>query len=106
VIKATAEEEAARIEATARTAAAAIYGTAHAQDPKLYRFLRSLDTLDLIISNSTRLVVRTDAAPFDALVQLPSAAETQDAPVQHPASIPVPAPGPSPSATTSKAPQP
>ncbi len=95
VIKATAEEEAARIEATARTAAAAIYGTAHAQDPKLYRFLRSLDTLDLIISNSTRLVVRTDAAPFDALVQLPSAAETQDA---------APAPGTSPS--PSKAPQP
>lgn len=75
VIKATAEEEAARIEATARTAAAAIYGTAHAQDPKLYRFLRSLDTLDQIVSNSTRLVVRTDAAPFDALVHLPSAAE-------------------------------
>ena len=94
VIKATAEEDAARIEATARTAAAAIYGTAHAQDPRLYRFLRSLDTLDVIVSNSTRLVVRTDAAPFDALVHLPSAAETRDAP----------APGASPAQTASPAP--
>jgi len=73
ITKATAEEDAAHIEATARTAAAAIYGTAHSQDPKLYRFLRSLDTLDQIVTTSTRLVVRTDVAPFDALVQLPSA---------------------------------
>jgi membrane protease subunit HflC len=108
VIKATAEEEAARIEATARTKAAAIYGTAHAQDPRLYRFLRSLDTLDLIISNSTRLVVRTDAAPFDAMVELPGAARNQDVSGQHPppTSQAVPGSGTSPSATTSKAPQP
>lgn len=73
ITKAAAEEEAARIEAAARTAAAAIYGAAHSQDPGLYRFLRSLETLDQIVSASTRLVVRTDAAPFDALVHVPVA---------------------------------
>ena len=68
ITKATAEEEASRIEAQARTAAAAIYSTVYAQDPRLYRFLRSLDTLDQIVSSTTRLVLCTDAAPFDALL--------------------------------------
>jgi membrane protease subunit HflC len=74
ITRATAEEEASRIEAQARSDAAAIYGAAHGQDPQLYRFLRSLDTLDRIITPSTRLVLRTDAAPFDALMAPPSAA--------------------------------
>jgi modulator of FtsH protease HflC len=74
LIRASAEEDAARIEAAARTAAASIYGTAHSQDPQLYRFLRSLDTLDQIVTNSTRLVLRTDAPPFDALTTIPGRA--------------------------------
>jgi membrane protease subunit HflC len=81
ITKAAAEEDAARIEAEARTAAAAIYGQAHGQDPALYRFLRSLDTLDQIVSSTTRLVLRTDAAPFDALVRLPGAPPATDSAV-------------------------
>lgn len=79
ITKATAEENASRIESEARTKAAAIYANAYAQDPRLYRFLRSLETLDQVVTGSTRLVVRTDAAPFDALVQAPLEAATPSA---------------------------
>ena len=71
IAKAKANEEASTIEATARTEAARIYGAAHQADPQLYAFLRSLDTLDQIIGPTTRLVLRTDAAPFRALVEIP-----------------------------------
>ncbi len=59
------------MEAKARTEAAAIYAKAHAADPELYAFLRGLDTLEQIITSGTRLVLRTDAAPFKALVEAP-----------------------------------
>jgi modulator of FtsH protease HflC len=71
IIKAKAEEDAAAIEAKARTDAAAIYAQAHKTDPELYNFLRGLDALDKIITGSTRIIVRTDAAPFKALVEGP-----------------------------------
>jgi membrane protease subunit HflC len=45
----------------------------------LYNLLRSLDTLGSIVNSGTRLVLRTDAAPFRALVdgppQLPAPAK-------------------------------
>lgn len=72
IIKAKAEEEASVIEAVARKEAAAIYGKAHAADPQLYAYLRSLDTLDQVVTASTRLVLRTDAAPFKPLVEAPA----------------------------------
>jgi membrane protease subunit HflC len=34
--------------------------------------LRSLDTLDSVVSANTNLILRTDAAPFQALVQGPT----------------------------------
>jgi modulator of FtsH protease HflC len=68
---AQAQEEASAVEAKSRTEAAAIYAKAHAADPELYSFLRGLDTLDQIITSGTRLVLRTDAAPFRALVEGP-----------------------------------
>lgn len=71
ITKAKAEEEASTIIAGARTEAAAIYGQAQAADPELYAFLRGLDTLDQIITSGTRLILRTDAAPFRALVDGP-----------------------------------
>lgn len=71
IAKAKANEEASTVEATARTEAARIYGAAHHADPQLYTFLRSLDTLDQIVGPTTRLVLRTDAAPFRALVEIP-----------------------------------
>lgn len=68
---AKAQEEASAVEAKARTEAAAIYAKAHATDPDLYAFLRGLDTLEQIITSGTRLVLRTDAAPFKSLVEAP-----------------------------------
>jgi membrane protease subunit HflC len=70
---AKAQEEASAIEAKARSEAAAIYAQAHAADPDLYAFLRGLDTLEQIITSGTRVVLRTDAAPFKSLVEAPGA---------------------------------
>ena len=71
IVIAKAQEEASTVEARARTEAAAIYAKAHGADPELYAFLRGLDTLDQIITSGTRLVLRTDAAPFRSLVEGP-----------------------------------
>ena len=68
---ATAQQEASVVEAKARTDAAAIYAEAYKADPDLYAFLRGLDTLEKIVTSGTRLVLRTDAAPFKALVEAP-----------------------------------
>ena len=68
-----------------------MYGKAHAADPALYAFLRGLDALDQVIKADTRIVLRTDAAPFRALVELPLAPNT--GPATGAASAPVPATG-------------
>lgn len=68
---ARARTEAAGIEAQSREAAAKLYAEAYAADPQLYMTLRSLDTLAGIVGPNTRLVLRTDAAPFNMLVQGP-----------------------------------
>jgi membrane protease subunit HflC len=72
---AKAQEEASAVEAKARTEAAAIYAKAQQADPDLYAFLRGLDTLEKIVTSGTRLVLRTDAAPFKALVEAPAASQ-------------------------------
>lgn len=82
IVKAKASEEAGRTEAAARAEAAAIYGRVHAADPQLYEFLRSLDTLEQAMTGSTHLVLRTDAAPFRALVESLPAAASASAPAQ------------------------
>lgn len=69
---ADANVKAADIEAQSRKDAAAIYGKAYAADPHLYTMLRSLDTLDSVVNSNTNLIVRTDAAPFSALVHGPA----------------------------------
>ncbi|MBV8083297.1 MAG: hypothetical protein JO122_13550 [Acetobacteraceae bacterium] len=68
---ADAEARAAAIKAKAEVEAADIYGKAYQSDPALYTTLRSLDTLDQVVSSNTRLILRTDAAPFRALVDGP-----------------------------------
>ncbi len=65
---ARARTEAAGIEAAARREAAEIHAKAYAGDPQLYLTLRSLDTLATIVGPNTRVVLRTDAAPFNTLV--------------------------------------
>lgn len=71
ILEADASVKAAAITADAGRDAAGIYGKAWHSDPQLYELLRSLDTLSTIVNASTRLVLRTDAAPFKTLVQAP-----------------------------------
>ncbi|MBO9101602.1 MULTISPECIES: SPFH domain-containing protein [unclassified Rhizobium] len=71
VMQADASVKAAGIEARSRVEAAEIYGAAYKTAPELYEMLRSLDTLATIVNANTRLILRTDAAPFRALIDGP-----------------------------------
>jgi membrane protease subunit HflC len=73
VLVAQAKADVADIEAKSRIEAAAIYKKAYTADPQLYMMLRSLDSLNTIINSNTSVVLRTDAAPFRALVDGPGA---------------------------------
>jgi membrane protease subunit HflC len=57
--------------------------------------LRSLDTLDTVVGANTRLILRTDAAPFRVLVEGPAHAAASAATPAAPAA-PVPTPTPAP----------
>jgi membrane protease subunit HflC len=101
------EEEASRIESQAKAEAASIYGQVHEADPKLYVYLRSLATLEQVINPSTRLILRTDAAPFRPLVEGPDAAVLAPLPTGKPAAVstaPAPASTPALPATANPAP--
>jgi membrane protease subunit HflC len=76
VVQADATVRAAEIEAQSRVEAAQIYGAAYKSAPQLYDLLRSLDTLGTVIGSNTRLVLRTDAAPFRALIDGPPSASS------------------------------
>lgn len=67
-ITAKTTEEVAKIRGQAEAEAAEIYANAHKQDPELYDFIRSLETLDKVIGNKSTVILRTDAEPFDILV--------------------------------------
>ncbi len=71
ILVADAQTQAATIEAESHRQAAEIQARAYSGDPQLYMMLRSLDTLSSMIGPNTRLVLRTDAAPFNVLVQGP-----------------------------------
>lgn len=75
ILEADAAVKAATLTAEAQRDAAAIYGKAWASDPQLYELLRSLDTLSTIVNSNTRIVLRTDAEPFRALVQGPASSK-------------------------------
>ena len=66
-IKAQATEEAAKIRGDAEAQAAAIYAEAYQMDPDLYRFVRSLDTLESVLGTKSSVILRTDAEPFRLL---------------------------------------
>ena len=66
-IRATGEEEAARIRGQAEAEAARIYADAHSADPEFYRFTRSLEALNKMLSGKSSVVLRTDSPPFDLL---------------------------------------
>jgi membrane protease subunit HflC len=67
-VVAKAREQAAEIEANAEQTAAKIHADAYRGDPALYNMLRSLDTVSKVVGRSSSMVLRTDAAPFRALV--------------------------------------
>ncbi len=71
VLAAQAKADVADIEAKSRIEAAAIYKKAYTSDPKLYMMLRSLDSLSTMINSNTTVILRTDAAPFRALMEGP-----------------------------------
>jgi membrane protease subunit HflC len=66
-IRAKGTEEVARIRGESAAQVAKIYADAHRTDPTLYRFTRSLDSLNKIINGNTNLILRTDSEPFSAL---------------------------------------
>ena len=66
-IRAKGAEETARIRGESAAEVAKTYADAHRIDPNLYRFTRSLDSLDKLVTDSTSLILRTDAEPFSLL---------------------------------------
>ncbi len=72
LIRTQADEEASAIITAASAEAAKTYGDAYQADPQLFRFLRSLESLEQVVGPTTHLVLRTDAAPFRALVEAPA----------------------------------
>ena len=60
-------EEEARIRGESAAQVAKTYADAHRVDPELYRFTRSLDSLDKLVTGNTTLILRTDSEPFSML---------------------------------------
>jgi modulator of FtsH protease HflC len=70
-IRATGEQEAARIRGESAAEIAKTYADAHKVDPELYKFTRSLESLDKLVTGSTSLILRTDSEPFSLLQSQP-----------------------------------
>jgi membrane protease subunit HflC len=66
-IRAKATEEQARIRGQSAAEVAKIYAAAHRIDPGLYRFTRSLESLDKLVTGNSTLILRTDSEPFSLL---------------------------------------
>lgn len=66
-IRARGAEEEARIRGESAAEVAHIYAGAHRTDPSLYRFTRSLESLDKLVGGNSSLILRTDSEPFSLL---------------------------------------
>jgi modulator of FtsH protease HflC len=66
-IRAKGTQEEARIRGESAAQVAKVYADAHRVDPELYRYTRSLDSLNKIITSNTSLILRTDSEPFSLL---------------------------------------
>jgi membrane protease subunit HflC len=66
-IRAKGVEEQARIRGKSAAEVAKTYGEAHRLDPELYRFTRSLESIDKLVTGNTSLIMRTDSEPFSLL---------------------------------------
>jgi membrane protease subunit HflC len=71
-IRAKGAEEAARIRGESAAETAKTYADAHKVDPELYRFTRSLEALDKLVTGSTSIILRTDSEPFSLLQNQPA----------------------------------
>jgi len=66
-IRAKGAEEQARIRGESAAQVAKTYAGAHKVDPELYRFTRSLESIDKLVKSNTSLILRTDSEPFSLL---------------------------------------
>ena len=66
-IRAKGAEETARIRGESAAKVAKTYADAHKIDPELYRFTRSLESIDKLVTGDTSLILRTDSEPFSLL---------------------------------------
>jgi membrane protease subunit HflC len=71
-IRAQGAEEEARIRGESAASVAKTYADAHRVDPELYRFTRSLSSLDTLVTEGTSLILRTDVEPFSLLQNKPA----------------------------------
>src|SRR6202790_2677547 len=67
-IRAKGAEEQARIRGQSAAQVAKTYADSHRVNPELYRFTRSLDSLDKVISGNTSLILRPATDPFPPLL--------------------------------------
>jgi len=65
--RAKGAEQEAEIKGKSAAEVAKIYADAHRVDPELYRFTRSLESLDKLVTGNTTLILRTDTEPFSLL---------------------------------------
>jgi modulator of FtsH protease HflC len=66
-IRAKGAEEEAHIRGESAAEVTKTYADAHRIDPDFYRFTRSLDSLDKLVTGGTSLILRTDSEPFSLL---------------------------------------
>ena len=68
-IQSQSQKEVAEIEGQAKKLRLRRFMQLYAKDPDLYRFVRSLETLDESIGARSTMILRTDSAPFKLLVE-------------------------------------
>ena len=66
-IQAKGSEEQARIRGESAAQVARTYADAHKVNPELYRFTRSLESIDKLVKSNSTLILRTDSEPFSLL---------------------------------------
>jgi membrane protease subunit HflC len=66
-IRAKGAEEQARIRGESAAKVAKTYADANRVDPELYRFTRSLESIDKLVKSNASLILRTDSEPFSLL---------------------------------------
>ena len=74
----SAREEASRISADAERQAAEVFARAHSKDPEFFHFWSSLQASKQALGKNSVLVLRSDRAFFDALLNHPAAVKSTE----------------------------